>query len=65
LDHIFFTALAQFRVTRVTFLTSPLAPRGEICFLGGMFIPSFTPRGEDSLLFRRMEGWTDNFNPRG
>jgi hypothetical protein len=25
------------------FLTSPLAPRGEICPLGGMFTPSFTP----------------------
>jgi hypothetical protein len=29
---------------RGPFLTSPLAPRGEICPLGGMFTPSFTPR---------------------
>jgi hypothetical protein len=43
----------------------PLAPRGEICHLGGMFTPSFTPRGEQSLLFRRMEGQTDNFTPKG
>jgi hypothetical protein len=26
-----------------------LAPRGEICPLGGMFTPSFTPRGEHSV----------------
>jgi hypothetical protein len=39
----------------MTFFTSPLGA------LGGMFIPSFTPRGEQSLLFRRMEGRTDNF----
>jgi hypothetical protein len=49
--------------------TSPLgvnlAPRGEICPLGVKFIPSFTPRGEHSLLFRRMEGQTENFLPRG
>jgi hypothetical protein len=42
-----------------------LAPRGEICPLGGMFTPSFTPRGEHSVLFRRMEGQTENFTPRG
>jgi hypothetical protein len=30
-----------------------------------MFTPSFTPRGEQSLLFRRMEGQTDNFTPKG
>jgi hypothetical protein len=48
------------------FLTSPLAPpRGKICPLGGMFTPSFTPRGEHSLVFRRMEGWTENFTPKG
>jgi hypothetical protein len=47
------------------FLTSPLAPRGEICPLGGMFTPSFTPRGEHSLLVRRMEGRTENFIPQG
>jgi hypothetical protein len=42
------------------------APRGEICPLGVKFTPSFTPRGEHSLLFRRMEGQTgDNFTPRG
>jgi hypothetical protein len=55
--------------------TSPLvvnlAPKGEICPLGVMIIPSFTPRGEHSRLFRRMEGQTensppdDNFSPRG
>jgi hypothetical protein len=28
-----------------------------------MFTPSFTPRGEHSLLFRRMEGRTENFTP--
>jgi hypothetical protein len=27
------------------------------------FTPSFTPRGEHSLLFRKMEGQTDNFTP--
>jgi hypothetical protein len=29
------------------------------------FTPLFTPRGEHSLLFRRMEGQTENFTPRG
>jgi hypothetical protein len=53
--------------------TSPLgvnmAPSGVICPLGGMFTPSLW--GEHSLLFRRMEGRTenftlgDNFIPRG
>jgi hypothetical protein len=47
------------------FLTSTLAPRGEICLLGEIFTPLFTPRGESSLLIRRMEGRTDNFTPRG
>jgi hypothetical protein len=42
-----------------------LAPRGEICPLWVKFTPSFTPRGEHSLLFRRMEGRTENFTPRG
>jgi hypothetical protein len=46
-----------------------LAPRGEICPLRGMFTPSFTPWGEHSLLFRRMEQRIsapgDNFNPQG
>jgi hypothetical protein len=44
-----------------------LAPRGEICYLGGMFIPSFTPtlycleewRGEQRI---SLPG--DNFTPR-
>jgi hypothetical protein len=40
-----------------------LAPRGEICPLGVKFTPSFTP--EHSLLFRIMEGQTENFTPRG
>jgi hypothetical protein len=42
-----------------------LAPRGEICHLGGMFTPSFTPRGDHSQLFRRTVGQTENFTPRG
>jgi hypothetical protein len=55
-------------VTLRPFLTSPLtpgvnlAPRGEICPLGGMF----TPRGEHPLLFRGMEGQISqaaNFTP--
>jgi hypothetical protein len=41
-----------------------LDPRGELCPLGGMFTPPFTPRGEHYLLFRRMEGQTENFTPR-
>jgi hypothetical protein len=49
-------------------ITSPLgvnlAPRGEIFPLGGMFTPSFTPRGEHSLLFRRMEGQTESHPQR-
>jgi hypothetical protein len=51
------------------FLTSPLgvnlAHWGAICPLGGMSTPSFNPRGEHSLQFRRMEGQTENFTPRG
>jgi hypothetical protein len=47
------------------FLTLPLAPRGEICPLGGMFTPLFTPRGEHSLQFRRIEGRTENCTPKG
>jgi hypothetical protein len=46
------------------FLTSLLAPRGEICPLGEMSTPPFTPRGEHSL-FRRTEGRTENFTTRG
>jgi hypothetical protein len=49
-----------------------LAPRSELCPLGGMFTVSFAPRGEHSLLFRRMEGQKqtishprDNFTPVG
>jgi hypothetical protein len=45
-----------------------LGPRGEICSLGGMFTPSFTPHpGENTLycLHRRMKGQTENFTPRG
>jgi hypothetical protein len=41
-----------------------LAPMGEICPLGRMFTPSFTPKGDHSLLFRVMEGRTYNFIPR-
>jgi hypothetical protein len=40
-------------------------PGGDFCPLGVMFTPSFTPRGEHYLLFRRMEGRTENFTPRG
>jgi hypothetical protein len=32
-----------------------LGPRGVIWPLGDMLTPSFTPRGEHSLLFRRIE----------
>jgi hypothetical protein len=49
-----------------------LGPGGELCSLGVKFTPSFTPRGEHPVLFRRMEGRTeiftppgDNFTPRG
>jgi hypothetical protein len=50
------------------FLTSPLAPGvnlapgGEFCRKGGMFTPLFPP-GVNTLLFRRMEGLTENFTP--
>jgi hypothetical protein len=40
-------------------------PRDELGPQGVKFTPLFTPRGEHSLLFRRMEGRTDNFTPRG
>jgi hypothetical protein len=50
-------------------ITSPLgvnlSPRGELCPIGVKFTPSFTPWGEHSLLFRRMEGRAENFTPRG
>jgi hypothetical protein len=62
--HILCHFYQSYLATRGPFLTSPLAPRGEICPLGGMFTPSFTPRDECSLLFRRMEGTTENFTPR-
>jgi hypothetical protein len=42
-----------------------LGPWGELCILGGMFTPSFTPRSEDSLLFRKMEGQTEGLDPLG
>jgi hypothetical protein len=49
--------------------TSPLgvnfAPMGEIFPLGGVFTPLFTPGNEHSLLYRRMEGQTGGFTPRG
>jgi hypothetical protein len=41
------------------------APRGELCPLEEMFTPTFTPRGEHSVLFRRMDGLTEKFTPRG
>jgi hypothetical protein len=53
------------------FLTTWFAPRGELgpggelCPLGRMFTPLFNPRGEYSLLFRRMEGPTENVTPYG
>jgi hypothetical protein len=42
-----------------------LAPRSELCPQGGMFTPSFIPKGEHSLLFSRMVGRTENFTPGG
>jgi hypothetical protein len=42
------------RQSRRPFLTLPLAPRGKICSLGGLFTPSFTSRAEHTQLFRRM-----------
>jgi hypothetical protein len=38
-------------------------PMGEICPLGGMLAPSFTPRGEHFLLLRRMVGRTEKLTP--
>jgi hypothetical protein len=58
-------ALVEDKKIRGPFLTSPMALRGEICPTGGMFTPSFTPKGEHSLKFRRMEGQTENFVPSG
>jgi hypothetical protein len=42
-----------------------LPPMGELCPLGGIFTTSFTPRGEQSQLLRKMEGQTENLTPRG
>jgi hypothetical protein len=50
---------------RISPLGVNLAPTGEICPLGVKFTPSFTLMGEHSLLFRRMEGRTENFTPKG
>jgi hypothetical protein len=56
-------------ISREPFLTSPLgayfSPRCELCPLGGMFTPLFTPGGVHSLLFGRIEGLTVNFTTRG
>jgi hypothetical protein len=41
--------------------TGELGPRGELCSLGRMLTPSFTPRGKHSIVFGRMEGQTENF----
>jgi hypothetical protein len=40
-----------------------IGPWGELYPLGTMLTPSFNPRGEHSLLFRRIEGRTENFTP--
>jgi hypothetical protein len=42
-----------------------LAPRGWLCPLGILFIPSFTPRGEQSLMFRIMKRLTEGLHPWG
>jgi hypothetical protein len=68
-EHIFFSPIT-FRHRNGRFLwpvfNNMVYPHGgELCPLGGMFTPSFTPRGERSLLFRRMEGQAENFNLRG
>jgi hypothetical protein len=49
--------------------TSPLgenlAPRGDICpLLGGMFTPSFTPRGEHYTIYKN-GGANREFHPQG
>jgi hypothetical protein len=49
---------------RGPFLTSLLAPRVELCALGGMVHPFVHPRGEHFLLFRRMESLTE-FHTQG
>jgi hypothetical protein len=40
-----------------------LAPRGELCHLGVLFTPSFTPRDEQYVMFRRTEGQTEGLHP--
>jgi hypothetical protein len=42
-----------------------LGPQGWTLFPRGSVHPYDHPRGDHSLLFRRMEGRTDNFTPRG
>jgi hypothetical protein len=42
-----------------------LGPRDELCSLGRLFTPSFTPRGEPSLMFRRMKGPTESLHHWG
>jgi hypothetical protein len=62
-------AKVMFCVNRGPFLTSPLGvnlvARGEICPLVEISTPRSPPGGEHCLLFRRMEGRTENFTPRG
>jgi hypothetical protein len=52
-------------VNQRAILNSTPGPKGEICTQGGMFTPLFTPRGEHSLLFGRVEWQTEIFTPRG
>jgi hypothetical protein len=40
-----------------------LAPRSELCPLGELFIHSFIPRGEHTLMFRRTKGQKEGFHP--
>jgi hypothetical protein len=56
--YIFYTCILLYKVQASLshranalgpFLTSPLSPRGEICSIGGMFTPSFSPRGEHRI----------------
>jgi hypothetical protein len=41
------------------------APRGELWSLGGLFTPSFTPKDEHYLLFRKAEVRTESLHPYG
>jgi hypothetical protein len=46
-------------ISMILFLGLNLVPRDKLCPLGRMFTPSFNPRGprgEHTLLFRRMGG---------